>query len=61
MSLCSVRKGENKLSKLNKVSFIQKDFDEDDVEKTLTYCYQLIWNDLRLNGVLNGVINRVEE
>ncbi|HZH60299.1 MAG TPA: hypothetical protein VEY70_12130 [Metabacillus sp.] len=49
------------MSQLNKVSFIQKDFDEDDVEKTLTYCYQLIWNDLRLNGVLNGVINRVEE
>ncbi|MCY8549488.1 hypothetical protein MOD25_06160 [Bacillus haynesii] len=49
------------MSQLNKVSFIQKDFDENDVEKALTYCYQLIWNDLRLNGVLNGIINRVEE
>lgn len=61
MSLYSVRKGGDALSQISKVSFIQKDFDENDIEKALTYCYQLIWNDLKLNGVLNELIDRVEE
>lgn len=60
MSLYSVRKGEDVLSQLNKMKFIPKDVNENDITKALAFCYQLLWDDMRLNGVLDELSNEVK-
>lgn len=46
---------------MNEQIKVVNNLNENDVKKALTYCYQLLWNDLKLNGVLNEIIDRVEE
>ncbi|WP_175077473.1 hypothetical protein [Bacillus glycinifermentans] len=48
------------MSQLNKIKFIPKDVNESDITKALAFCRQLLWDDMRLNGVLDELSDEIK-